>query len=252
MRKYAYDLHIHSCLSPCGDSVMTPANIVNMAHLKGLDIIAITDHNSTRNVGAAIKAAAGLPLTVIPGIEVTTAEEIHVVCLFPDLDSASTAGKELEKHLPQIPNDSKFFGKQQVLDEKETVLETYPYLLLNAIDISIDALSEIIESYGGICYPAHIDRTTNSIISVLGQIPETFGFSAVEVFNPNRFFENKENECLCENQLIITSSDAHRLGEISDPVNFLWLEEATFAALKKAFSAAGDSFAYKKSAAINF
>ena len=92
MRKYAYDLHIHSCLSPCGDSMMTPANIVNMAHLKGLDIIAITDHNSTRNAGAAIKAATGLPLTVIPGIEVTTAEEIHVVCLFPDLDSAEKAG----------------------------------------------------------------------------------------------------------------------------------------------------------------
>lgn len=252
MKKYSYDLHIHSCLSPCGDSMMTPLNIVNMAHLKGLDIIAITDHNSMLNAGAVMKAAEGLPLTVIPGIEVTSAEEIHVVCLFPDLDSAAKAGRELVKHLPPVPNNFKFFGKQLVLNENDEVTDVFPYLLLNALDISIDALPAFVESYGGICYPAHIDRPANSVLSVLGQLPETLGFSAVEVFNPNRFFEKKENERYLESHLVITSSDAHRLGDISDPVNFLWLEEPSFSALKIAFSAVSDGFGYDKATAINF
>ena len=88
MPQFAYDLHIHTCLSPCGDELMTPPNIANMAYIKGLDLIAVTDHNTALNAAAVMRAAEELPLEVIAGIEVTTAEEIHVVCLFPDAESA--------------------------------------------------------------------------------------------------------------------------------------------------------------------
>lgn len=234
MPQYAYDLHIHSCLSPCGDSLMTPPNIANMAYIKGLDIIAITDHNSTRNAGALIRASKGLPLTVIPGVEVTTAEEIHVICLFPDLESAERAGEELEKHLPPIQNRPEYFGEQLIVDENETVTGSLPLLLPNALNISIDSLPKLIDSYGGFCYPAHIDKQSNSVLSVFGYLPDTPEFSALEVHNPEQFFKDTANECYREAHFIVTSSDAHQLADISEREYFVDLEEPTFASLRKA------------------
>ena len=234
MPLYAYDLHIHTCLSPCGDALMTPPNIANMAYVKGLDIIAITDHNSALNARAVMRAAQDLPLTVIAGIEATTAEEIHVVCLFPDADSAERAGAELERHLPPIQNRPEYFGEQVIMDENEEVLGTFPLLLPNALDISIDALPKLIGSFGGFCYPAHIDRASNSIIAVLGEVPETPKFSCLEVHKPLSFFENTENLRYRDGYTIITSSDAHRLQDISEREHLIELEEPSFACLHKA------------------
>jgi len=231
---YAYDLHIHTCLSPCGDALMTPPNIANMANIKGLDIIAVTDHNSARNVRAVMRAAKGLPLTVIPGIEVTTAEEIHVVCLFPDADSAEKAGTEFEKHLPPIQNRPEYFGEQVIMYENEGISGTFPRLLPNALDISIDALPMLVGSFGGFCYPAHIDRASNSIIAVFGEVPETPKFSALEVHDPASFFANADNSRYREGYVIVTSSDAHRLQDISERENFIELPELSFNCLRKA------------------
>lgn len=230
--QYAYDLHIHSCLSPCGDALMTPPNIVNMAFVKGLDIIAITDHNSARNARAVCAAASSLPLTVIPGIEVTTAEEIHVVCLFPDCESAEKAGQELEKHLPHIQNRTEYFGEQLVMDENETVIGSFQFLLSNALDISIDALPALVESFGGFCYPAHIDKETNSILSVFGTLPEKPHFSALEVSRPLKFFEAGKNAGYSKEHIVVTSSDAHFLPDISEREHLIELEEPTFEALR--------------------
>jgi len=236
MPHYAYDLHIHSCLSPCGDESMTPPNIANMAVIKGLDIIAITDHNSARNAGAVMRAAARLPLTVIPGIEVTTAEEIHVVCLFPDIERAESAGEELEKHLPPIKNRPEYFGEQRIMDENEELRGLFPLLLPNALGISIDALPKLVGNFGGICYPAHIDRQTNSILSVFGYLPDTPEFPALEVRRPEKFFENGENRHYMDAHVIITSSDAHQLADISEREHFLELKAPTFEALRKALT----------------
>ena len=236
MPQYAYDLHIHTCLSPCGDALMTPPNIANMAYIKGLDIIAITDHNSARNAGAVIRAAKDLPLTVIPGIEVTSLEEIHVVCLFPDIDSAEKCGEELEKHLPPIKNRPEFFGEQLIVDEEEMVKGFAPFLLPNALDISIDNLPKIIASFGGLCYPAHIDKQSNSILSVFGYLPEIPKFSALEVHNQERFFEENGNEHFRDSHFIITSSDAHQLADISEREHFIELEKPDFASLLRALS----------------
>ena len=234
MPLYAYDLHIHTCLSPCGDALMTPPNIANMANIKGLDIIAITDHNSSRNVRAVMKAAEGLKLSVIPGIEVTTAEEIHIVCLFPNVDSAERAGSELEKHLPQVPNRPEYFGEQVIMDENEKITGIFPLLLPNALDISIDALPKLVGFFGGFCYPAHIDRASNSIIAVFGEVPETPRFPCLEVHDPQGFFANAENMCYRDGYTIITSSDAHRLQDVSEREHFIELAKPSFDCLRKA------------------
>ena len=233
MPKFAYDLHIHSCLSPCGDVLMTPPNIANMAYIKGLDIIAITDHNSARNARAVINAAAELPLTVIPGIELTTAEEIHLVCLFPDVDSAEKAGEELEKHLPPVQNRPEFFGDQIIMNENEEITGIFPFLLSNALDLSIDKLPEIISGFGGFCYPAHIDRTANSIISIFGALPDMPKFACLEVHNPALFFRNSENAGYREEHVVVTSSDAHNLHDISEREHLLELDKPSFDALRK-------------------
>lgn len=231
--QYAYDLHIHSCLSPCGDALMTPPNIANMAFLKGLDIIAITDHNSARNVRAVCAAASSLPIKVIPGIEVTTAEEIHLVCLFPDCDSAEKAGIELEKHLPPVKNRPEYFGEQLIMDENEAVTGAFPFLLSNALDISIDTLPAFVESFGGFCYPAHIDRTSNSILSVFGTLPDKPRFSTLEVSRPRDFFKDPKNAVYEKEHTIITSSDAHNLQDISEREQVIELKELTFNALRE-------------------
>lgn len=237
MPRFAYDLHIHSCLSPCGDEEMTPPNIVNMAVIKGLDIIAITDHNSALNARAVIKAAAGGPLTVIPGIEVTTAEEIHVVCLFPDADSAEEAGRALQARMPRVINRPELFGRQLIMDEHEAIKGQFETLLISALDLSIDTLPEFVAKCGGVCFPAHIDRQANSILSVFGVLPEAPAFQTLEVHNPERFFASTENEKYRREHRIVTSSDAHRLEDISEREHFLELESPTFAALRKALLA---------------
>ena len=211
-----YDLHIHTCLSPCADDDMTPPNLVNMAVLAGLEVIAVTNHNSTRNAGAVMEAARGTPLVVVPGMEVSTAEEIHVICLFPGLEAAREAGREIESLLPPVPNRPNIFGSQLVMDAGERVLEEAPTLLLNAAALSIDRMPDWAASYGGICYPAHIDRPSGGILAVLGGLPEVPVFRRLEVARPREFFADPAHAPLRESHEIIVSSDAHRLRDIAD------------------------------------
>ncbi|MEG1873925.1 MAG: PHP domain-containing protein [Angelakisella sp.] len=228
MPRYSYDLHLHSCLSPCAEPEMTPPNIVNMAALKGLNLIALTDHNSARNVAATVRAAAGLPLTVIPGMELCTAEEIHIVCLFPTVAAAEAAGREAERCLPPIDNRPDIFGDQEVRDEQEQLTGTVDRLLINATSLSIDDLPEFMARYGGVCYPAHIDKSSNSILATFGCLPPEPDFAAVEVAHPDRF---SVKEHWLQDRVVITSSDAHRLEDISEPEHFLELERCDFASL---------------------
>jgi PHP family Zn ribbon phosphoesterase len=235
--RYAYDLHIHTCLSPCGDNEMTPPNIANMAYVKGLDLIAVTDHNSAKNARAVMNAARDLPLTVIPGAELTTAEEIHVVCLLPDADSAEAFDRELETHMPQIPNQPDYFGDQLLMDENENVTGTFPWLLPNALDLSIDAVPALCEKFGGVCFPAHIDRPANGILAVFGLLPDTPVFPTLEVHDPEKFFADPANEAYRAEHRVLTSSDAHRLGDMAEAAHFLELPENSFAALRAAIRA---------------
>ena len=125
-----YDLHIHSCLSPCGDDDMTPANLVGMAAVKGLDVIALTDHNTCKNCPAAMHHGAEYGVTVIPGMELTTEEEIHVICLFPSLQDALSFDTRIGSKLMPFPNREDIFGKQQIMNEKDEVTGTVENLLI--------------------------------------------------------------------------------------------------------------------------
>ena len=160
MINLSYDFHIHTCLSPCGDNDMTPANIVGMAALKGLDAIAITDHNSSLNCPAAIKLGEAYGVLVIPGMELTTEEEAHVVCLFPALENALAFSEYIYERLLPIKNKPEIFGHQFIMDEDENITGEIEHLLINATSIGFSDVSRELKPFGGVMIPAHVDKTT--------------------------------------------------------------------------------------------
>lgn len=224
MLKLSYDLHIHSCLSPCGDEDMTPGNIVGMSALKGLDVIALTDHNSCKNCPAVLKLADQYEIIAIPGMELTTMEEVHVLCLFAELADAIRFSEYVSSKLMKIPNDVNAFGKQEICDEEDRVIGTEPYLLINATEISFDDLGRLMKEYHGVYIPAHLDKNSNSLLSNLGFISPDADFLAAELADMNRLEELKERNPYLENCNIITDSDAHDLGKINEAVHFLSCE----------------------------
>ncbi|PYG88797.1 hypothetical protein LY28_01156 [Ruminiclostridium sufflavum DSM 19573] len=233
--KAAYDLHIHSSISPCADDDMTPNNIVNMCLLKGLDVIAVTDHNSCANVQAIVNCAKATSLLVIPGMEIETAEEIHVVCLFPDMQRALEMQNIVYSRLPDIRNNEEVFGRQLILDEKDNLICKEKRLLLTAAAMTVNEVFEIVgNKMGGLAIPAHIDRQANSIISSLGVLPEDIDISCVEISGKNiestviaKDFRFKDIKRIC-------SSDAHYLWNIHEREYFIELESLTIKAVIKA------------------
>lgn len=181
MSAHHCDLHIHSALSPCADNENTPNNIVGMALVNGLDIIALTDHNTVANCRVTAEIGKAQGVIVVPGMELTTAEEIHVVCLFPDCDSAEAFGAEVEKRLLKVKNRRELFGDQYIMDEEDRVVGEYPWLLSNATSVSFDGVPGLVAPFGGICMPAHIDRHSNGVLSVLGELREDMGYSLGEI-----------------------------------------------------------------------
>ncbi len=218
MSRYFCDLHIHSCLSPCGDDDMTPGNIAGMAVLNGLQIVALTDHNSSKNCPSFFKAAKAYGLIPVAGMELTTAEDIHAVCLFRTLEAAMDFDRFVEKRRPSIKNKPKIFGNQLLIDENDEICGEEDILLINAASISLDeAFSEVIKR-DGVCYPAHIDRSSNGIISMLGDFPPEPRFTAFEL-NDLASLEDcrAKYPVLTERGLVhLQSSDAHYLTDISE------------------------------------
>ncbi|MGN0243522.1 MAG: PHP domain-containing protein [Lachnospiraceae bacterium] len=212
-----YDLHIHSCLSPCGDKDMTPANIVGLSALLGLDVIAITDHNTCRNCSAAMELAEEYDIICIPGMELTTSEEIHAVCLFPTPESAMRFDSYVYDHLMKIPNRTDIFGEQLVMDKDDNIVDSEPNLLINATDISFEGLWELVDSYGGVMFPAHIDKSSYSLISSLGVISETNRFTTAELSDLSHFHQLKKTNPYLNKCNIISNSDAHYLEHIHQP-----------------------------------
>lgn len=225
--KYFYDLHIHSCLSPCGDMDMTPNNIVNMAKLLGYDVIALTDHNTSLNCEAAMKVGEQVGLLVIPGMELTTSEDIHAVCLFPTLDKALKWSEYVDNNRVKIRNKAEIYGRQVIMNENDEETGEVEHLLLPATNISIMNAHSLVREFGGVCFPAHIDRDSLSILSVLGEIDQSCGFTTAELADKSREGELKRLHPILENMRIITDSDAHYLENMRDPENTLELGELT-------------------------
>lgn len=206
-----YDFHIHSCLSPCAEEDMTPYNLVNLSAIMGMEAIALTDHNSCQNCGAAMRAGEAAGITVIPGMELCTSEEVHVVCLFEELKTAEEFSDYVLSTMPPVKNRPEIFGTQLIMDETDQILGSQDILLTTASGISISNIEKIIDGYGGVCYPAHIDRSSYSVISNLGMITEEMGFEVAEV-SPNGDIDKLiAQHPILKKMKILTSSDAHRL-----------------------------------------
>ncbi|MBQ1806601.1 MAG: PHP domain-containing protein [Ruminococcus sp.] len=225
--KYYYDLHLHSCLSPCGDIDMTPNNIVHMAKLLGLDVIALTDHNTSHNCEAAMAVGREIGLLVIPGMEMTTSEDIHAVCLFPDLEKALAWSDYVDAHRIKVKNRVNIYGEQIIMNELDEPIGEIEHLLLPATEISIMHAYAKVKEFGGICYPAHIDRDSLSILSVLGEIDESCGFKTAELADISKLDELKKHHPILDTLHIITCSDAHYLENMRGAENTLELEELT-------------------------
>ena len=216
------DLHIHSCLSPCADEDMTPANICAMAALKGLQLIAVTDHNSGLNLPGAKEAADSNGLILIPGIEVTTREEVHLLAYFARVLDAVEFGRMLRGHLPKAKNRPALFGSQIVMDGEDNAVGEEDALLIGATDLPLDQLVALIRERGGVPVPAHINRGANGLLINLGFVPPALNLSAVEVW--------RDLPCPAapkENRVVLHSSDAHHLGDILEPEVLVELPNAT-------------------------
>ena len=209
---YYSDLHIHSCLSPCGDNDMTPADICGMAKVKGLEMIAVTDHNATANLPYVQIAADYYGLLLIPGIEITTREEVHMLGYFPDVPTAVDFGEQLRSHMPKGKNKPSFFGHQWVMNEDGEILREEETLLMGASDLSLKAAAQAVRECGGVPVPAHINRGSNGLLVNLGFVPEDIGFTAVEVWRALPCPHSAQS-----GRVILHSSDAHYLGDILEP-----------------------------------
>lgn len=217
-----YDLHMHSCLSPCGADDMTPYNLVNMAALAGLQVIAVADHNTTRNCPAAVEVGRQVGVLVVPAMELTCKEDIHVLCLFPDLDAAEACRRAVYEKLPQRRNRPKAFGHQYVMDAEDHILCEEEQLLSFAADIGIYEAARFIDGFGGLAIPAHIDRASFSLISSMGLVDPAMGFTIYET-TPGCDTAALRAKYHIQGPFI-QDSDAHDLFAIADAARTLQLE----------------------------
>lgn len=219
------DFHIHTALSPCGDADMTPNNIVNMAVIKGLDAIAITDHNSSENALACMEVGKQNGLLVIPGMELQTREEVHVICLFPDIESALEFQEYVYSKLPPLKNNEKLFGEQLVIDADDEIIGHNDRLLLSSADLTLrDAFNKVNELNGAFI-PAHIDRDAYGIINALGFIPDDLPISTLEYRKKEGLQRLVDSGIVAKCYNFIQSSDAHYLQDISEQENSMEVNE---------------------------
>ena len=217
MSGFRCDLHIHSCLSPCADDDMTPYSIAGMAKLNGLAIAALTDHNACGNCESFFTACRGYGIVPVAGMELTTSEDVHLLCLFRSLEDALAFAAEVENMRIRIPNREEIFGKQFLIGLDDEPLGQEPYLLINATLLSLEEAAELAVNHGGAAVPAHVDREGNGVIAVLGDLPESPAFAAVEYREQTNASAYEAQYPRQRGKRNIVSSDAHRLWEIASP-----------------------------------
>jgi PHP family Zn ribbon phosphoesterase len=235
MRTFKADLHIHTILSPCASLEMSPKNIVSKASENHLDIIAITDHNSTRQCEIVLKEANKIGLTVYRGVEITTQEEIHCLAYFSNSDDLSCFQSILDEHLPKIKNDPSLFGYQVVVDEDENIVFEEENLLINAIGLGIEKIESLVHQLNGVFIPAHINKSKNSIISQLGFIPKSVNADAFEITGQVTDIEAfKKANRLPESTILFKNSDAHLPEDIGKWSSELEMESTDFSEFRRA------------------
>lgn len=225
--KAFYDLHMHSCLSPCGDPDMTPNNIVGMSTLLGLNLIALTDHNTCQNCPAVEELGKANGICVLSGMELTTSEEIHAVCLFPTAEKALKFEIFVSQHRMKIKNKKEIYGEQLILNAQDEKIGEIEELLILATDISIMDIKRLCNEYGGTAFPAHINRDSCSVLSVLGEIPPECKFSVAEVSQSGDIEKLTASHPILKNMYIIRDSDAHYLENMRDAGPYIEIDELT-------------------------
>jgi hypothetical protein len=233
LRPFKADLHIHTCLSPCTELDMSSKGILTAAKKKEIDIIGICDHNSSENSLAVMNAAKKMNISVFPGMEVTSQEEVHVLALFDEIENALKLQEDVYKNLPG-ENDEKAFGMQVVVNEKEEVLGFNNRLLIGATTIPLEEVIRLIHSFNGIVIASHIDRESFSIISQLGFIPDNLELDALEI-SPHITFKEARKR-YADDYPITCSSDAHYPDDIGKRFTSFLLEDITVAEIKKALN----------------
>ncbi|MBI5056821.1 MAG: PHP domain-containing protein [Nitrospirae bacterium] len=234
LKPFKADLHIHTCLSPCADLEMSPSAVVRTALERGIDIIAITDHNSAENIIAARKAAENSGLTVLAGMEVTSSEEAHILALFDDAEGIMKLQDIVYDNLLPGENDEKLFGEQIVVNEKDEVMDFNKRLLIGATSLPAKTIVDTIHTLGGIAIASHIDRDAFSIVSQLGFIPEDLNFDALEM-SPRT---DRGKAVLLYNDYAsfawTTSSDAHWLKDIGERTTTFLINRPTLEEMRLA------------------
>jgi PHP family Zn ribbon phosphoesterase len=231
----AADLHIHTLLSPCAEVEMIPPLIVRKAVEVGLDMIAISDHNSAENVRAVIEAAESSPLKVLPGMECESVEGVHILCLFDRPEDAESMQEVVYAALPELTNPASKFGEQLVVTADAQFVRYNERLLLAPTALTIEEIVAAVEARSGIAIPAHVDRTGYGLFGVLGFLPETPKFPAVELSRRLKPDDARKKYPDLETLPLICSSDAHMLDDIGMCRTIFYLEHRSVAEIGMAF-----------------
>jgi len=224
------DLHIHSCLSPCADRAMVPSAVIAVAAERGLDMIAICDHNSAENAAPFRRVGEAAGIVVIDGMEIMSREEVHLLALFPDDASAAAMQDEVHAHLPG-ENDPEFFGEQWIVDDEDRLVGESPRLLIGATEFTLDEIVDRVHRHGGLVIASHIERPSYSLLGQLGFVPPDLDLDGLETC--------ADAETAGADLPFVRSSDAHRLDEIGTGRTEFLLEEGTLAEIALALKAEG-------------
>ncbi|HUE98359.1 MAG TPA: PHP domain-containing protein [Anaerolineales bacterium] len=235
MRKFRADLHVHTVLSPCAEVEMIPPLIVQKALEKNIDLIAITDHNASANVRAVQRAAEGTPLTALPGMEVQSREDVHLLTLFETLDALEAWQTEVDESVPNLLNRPDFFGEQFVVDETGKFIRSEPRLLLTSTSLSIDGIFERVDTLGGMVIPAHVERTSYGLFPTLGLISENWHLLALEISRHTPPERAAATFPALRTYPLIQSGDVHQLDDFLGTTVFT-LASPTLMEIRMAFN----------------
>ena len=232
-RVYRCNLHMHTCLSPCAELDMHPSSIVRESVARGLDVIAVCDHNASENVQYVLKAAIGTGLVIIPGMELCTREEVHLVAIFEHLEELERLQETVYENLAGV-NDEDAFGIQAIVNEAGEVEGFNEHLLIGATGLSLNKAVDLIHSMGGLAIASHIDRTAFGLIGQLGFVPPDVSFDALEVSANLGIAQARQRYPELRGYQFITSSDAHFVGDIGRASTRMLLEGPSFPEIRLA------------------
>ena len=235
LKRFKADLHIHSCLSPCSDWAMSPKKIVQQSLEVGLDLIAICDHNSAENAGATMREGNSQGVQVLPGLEICSKEEVHILALFDELEPALEMQAYVYANLPG-ENNTEVFGFQVIANEQDEVIGENPRLLIGATRLGLHDIVKQTHALGGINISCHVDRPAYGIINQLGFIPEDLNLDGLEVSSRIKLAEAAQTIPGIGNFSCVTASDAHYPNDIGKAWTVFQMAEPTLAEIRLALA----------------